>query len=263
MNYRKYFCIMLILLISLISIFAVSATDDPNDIFSINANEKLIMEESIDEDVSNAAREELILEDNSDHISTDETKIIDETDLDSSYEAKTAENFDEELDGEINNNEITGNADMESILNDDSESNNLSNENIHINIIPENNFLYINAVDSDGNNITEGNFTVTSKEGYSMKGILYGRAGIYFNLFAFPYEEYPQDIRIDFIDDEGHTGNASYFVSLENTLIAHDVVDKFTFETIFLAKNYLPASREYMYFRIFDEDGVSLLMRIY
>ena len=255
MNYRKYFCIMLILLISLISISTVSAADDSNDIFSINANEKIIMEENINEDVSNTAIEELILEDNSDHISADETKISDETDLDSSYESKTAENFDEELDGEISNNEITGNADMESILNDDSESNNLSNENIHINIIQENNFLNVNAIDSDGNNITEGNFTFTSKDGHSVKGLLYGRTSIYFNLFNFPYEEYPQDIRIDFIDDEGHAGNASYFASLENTIIAHDVVDEFTFETIFLAEDYLPVSGQYMYFKIFDEDG--------
>ena len=78
-------------------------------------------------------------------------------------------------------------------------------------------------------------FTLTSEDGYSVKGSLYGMPGIMFNLFALPYDEYPQALKIDFIDDEGQTGNASYFASLENTLIAHDVVDEFTFEVSFLA----------------------------
>ena len=263
---------MLILLISLISISAVSAADDYNNIHSINANEKLILEESINEDVSNAtseeinleesinedvsnaASEELILEETDEHFSTDETKA---TDLDSSNEAIT-DHIDEKLNSEINDNEISSN-DMENILKNDSQSN-LSNENIHINITQENNFLYLTAIDSEGNIITEGDFTLTSEDGYSVKGSLYGMPGIMFNLFALPYDEYPQALKIDFIDDEGQTGNASYFASLENTLIAHDVVDEFTFEVSFLAeKTIFPLLEDICVSRFFMKMGTLLL----
>ena len=254
MNNKKYLCIMLILFVSLISISAISAADDSNDDFSINSNDKLILGENINEDISNVASEELILEKTNEDIITDETKISDSTDLDSSNVLAS----DEKLNSEINNNEITGSEDAEGLLKDDLESNHLSDENIHINILPENNFLYLSALDSEGNIITEGDFTVTSEDGFSLKGSLYGMTSIQVNLFVFPYDEYPQSFKIDFIDDEGRTCNASYFASLENTLFAHDVVDEFTFEASFLAEDYLPASYRYMRFKIFYETGESV-----
>ena len=77
-----------------------------------------------------------------------------------------------------------------------------------------------------------------SKGLYPIRESLYGMPSITFNLFSFPYEEYPQNISISFISDEGQTGQTSFFATLENTLFAHDVVNESEFEAYFLINNY-------------------------
>ena len=68
MKNQRYFFLVLIFLLCIISISAVSAaTDSASDITSANVNQELILEESIDDDVSTSINEyddELILEEN-------------------------------------------------------------------------------------------------------------------------------------------------------------------------------------------------------
>ena len=77
MNVKRYAYIALILLV-ILSVSAVSAADDQtNDIISADDNEELILDETIDEDVSSANNnydDELILEDNDDELISSENE---------------------------------------------------------------------------------------------------------------------------------------------------------------------------------------------
>ena len=240
MNNKKYLCFMLIFLVSIITVSAVSAADDSNDIIGINTNEEIILDENINEDLFNSANEDTVLEEDNNPIDADVSTISEESDLDSS------------------NEEIAVSDGYEDIPTNESNSTINDEDEVTIEVVQENNFLILSAIDSNGNIITEGDFTFMSKGLYPIRESLYGMPSITFNLFSFPYEEYPQNISISFISDEGQTGQTSFFATLENTLFAHDVVNESEFEAYFLINNYHTSFHDDMRFKIFDENGGSI-----
>ena len=122
MKNQRYFYLALIFILCMISISAVSAaTDSASDITSANVNQELILEESIDDDVSTSINEyddELILEENNAN-ALDSESNVETTNINSQsgnneiLTAPNAKNFTEL------NRTINGNNNATIYLNDD------------------------------------------------------------------------------------------------------------------------------------------------
>lgn len=75
----------------------------------------------------------------------------------------------------------------------DVEKSSLNENDVEINCYQDDNFLVVSAVDKDGNVLTNGSFTFTSKDLKEFKADLDGYDSITFNLYSFSYYDFSYD----------------------------------------------------------------------
>ena len=136
------------------------------------------------------------------------------------------------------------------VLNDDVNN----NKSAEINCVQEENFLVVRVVDSDGKNLTEGDFTFISEDSDVYYGRLAGNPFYLLNLYDFEYDEFPQNLFINFVNKD-YNVSTSFFCTLNNTIIAHDVFNESSFSATFLGNDYIPVNKGYMSFIVDDGDS--------
>ncbi len=111
--------------------------------------------------------------------------------------------------------------------------------------------LILSAVDKDGNNLTAGDFKVTSENGdYNYVG-LYGESYAVMGLYRYDVSGFPQNMRIDFTNDDYYPANATVYVSkLNDTIEAQDVVDSFSFNVTLFDDQLNPLTDGYFSFDV-------------
>ena len=118
-------------------------------------------------------------------------------------------------------------------------------------------YLIVSAVDYEHNNITSGTLRVLFENGDGWDYILDRNSFISFCLYDYDPEGYPQNIRIDFINDYYYPANSTIHVGeLNDTIAADDVVDEYSFSaTFFDASGNNPLVEEEVYFSLTNEDN--------
>ena len=118
-------------------------------------------------------------------------------------------------------------------------------------------YLIVSAVDYEHNNITSGTLRVLFENGDGWDYILDRNSFISFCLYDYDPDGYPQNIRIDFINDYYYPANSTIHVGeLNDTIAADDVVDEYSFSaTFFDASGNNPLVEEEVYFSLTNEDN--------
>ena len=143
---------------------------------------------------------------------------------------------------------------------------------VNISVSQEDNFLVVSAVDKDGNYVTEGTFTFASEYSEKISQHLDGDSSVLFSLYELDFDDYPQDILIEFLSDYFYYTYTFVFIgSLNDTIDAGDVVDgpfSATFydtygnalvgeEVVFKVYNY--GTYENYFYSETDSEGVAAL----
>ena len=137
-----------------------------------------------------------------------------------------------------------------------SEISALNEENKSVEIIAYQNEgkLITSVVDNDGNYIQEGYLIFTSENGGSISEGLWSDY-VSFNLYDFDFTDYPQNILIEYYNEDYLLANCTVYVEgLTDSIVASDVVDEFSFSATFLDYSGNPFDDEGVYFSVHNSD---------